>query len=100
MGQIYSGHGTYISGHMAGGNLHVLVKAGEGSEQDHREVNNLLYGIIRDLQGSVSAEHGIGLGKLVPVNARNGADKGTKTDSGPERNFKSGQNTLIRATNF
>ena len=58
MGQIYSGHGTYIFGHMADGNLHVLVKAGEGSEQDHREVNNLLYGIICDLQGSASAEHG------------------------------------------
>ena len=59
----YPGHKTMLLGHMADGNLHAMVSAGEGTDADHKAVDDLMYGIIRDLGGSVSAEHGIGLEK-------------------------------------
>lgn len=63
MDELYPGHMTHLLGHMADGNLHAMIKAGEGTEADHKNVDKLMYGIIRDLNGSVSAEHGIGLEK-------------------------------------
>ncbi|MGY8963148.1 MAG: FAD-binding oxidoreductase [Rhodospirillales bacterium] len=55
---------TLIFGHLGDGNLHAVVAVGDGSGLAHRKVNDILYGIIRDLGGSVSAEHGIGTEKL------------------------------------
>ena len=52
-----------ILGHMGDGNLHVVAAVGSGAAEDHRAVDNIVYGIIRDLGGSVSAEHGIGVEK-------------------------------------
>ncbi len=54
---------TLILGHLGDGNLHAVVAVGDGSDTAHRKVNDILYGIIRDLGGSVSAEHGIGIEK-------------------------------------
>ncbi len=60
----------YVYGHLADGNLHVLVAppAAEGlDEQDkarwHEYSNQLIYQPLQSLGGSVSAEHGIGLSK-------------------------------------
>lgn len=59
----YPGSTTLILGHLGDGNLHAAVAVGDGSDEAHRSVNDILYGIIRDLGGSVSAEHGIGTEK-------------------------------------
>ena len=54
---------TLILGHLGDGNLHAVVSVGDGSDAAHKKVNDILYGIVRDLGGSVSAEHGIGTEK-------------------------------------
>ncbi|MBT5566549.1 MAG: FAD-binding oxidoreductase [Rhodospirillaceae bacterium] len=59
----FPGAKTLILGHLGDGNLHAVVSVGDGSEAAHRKVNDILYGIIRDAGGSVSAEHGIGTEK-------------------------------------
>ncbi len=59
----FPGATTLVLGHLGDGNLHAVVAVGDGSANAHRKVNDILYGIIRDLGGSVSAEHGIGTEK-------------------------------------
>ncbi|NKB43975.1 MAG: FAD-binding protein [Alphaproteobacteria bacterium] len=59
----FPGATTLILGHLGDGNLHAVVSVGDGSDAAHRKVNDILYGIIRDAGGSVSAEHGIGTEK-------------------------------------
>ncbi len=66
----------YVYGHLADGNLHVLVAPLEQNAQQHSDVdtaelhkqwhslsNRLVYEPLQALSGSVSAEHGIGLFK-------------------------------------
>ncbi len=50
-----------VFGHVADGNLHVCIHTGD--EADHHTVDDIVYGLLRPLAGSVSAEHGIGLDK-------------------------------------
>lgn len=52
-----------IFGHLGDGNLHVVVACGSDSEESHHEVNEIVYGELAPLNGSLSAEHGIGLEK-------------------------------------
>ncbi len=59
----FPGATTLILGHLGDGDLHAVVSVGDGSAEAHRKVNDILYGIVRDLEGSVSAEHGIGTEK-------------------------------------
>ena len=59
----FPGATTLVLGHLGDGNLHAVVAVGDGSDDAHRKVNDILYGIIRELGGSVSAEHGIGTEK-------------------------------------
>ncbi|PWC36495.1 FAD-binding oxidoreductase [Azospirillum sp. TSO35-2] len=47
-------------GHIADSNVHVCIKVGDGP-QPEEEVEDLVYGTVREFRGSVSAEHGIGL---------------------------------------
>lgn len=56
-------HHLFVFGHLADGNLHVIVSVGDGSEEAHHIVEDMVYSGVRDLRGSVSAEHGIGLEK-------------------------------------
>ena len=49
----------FTFGHMGDGNLHFAVSAGEDSSS-HHEVNLCVYEPLREISGSVSAEHGIG----------------------------------------
>lgn len=60
---VFPGATTLVLGHLGDGNLHAVVAVGDGSDEAHRKVNDILYGIIRELGGSVSAEHGIGTEK-------------------------------------
>jgi FAD/FMN-containing dehydrogenase len=49
---------TFVFGHVADGNLHISVCAGDA---DARIVENCVYEPLRSFSGSISAEHGIGL---------------------------------------
>lgn len=59
----FPGAVTMVLGHLGDGNLHAVVAVGDGSDDAHRKVNDIIYGVVRDLDGSVSAEHGIGVEK-------------------------------------
>jgi FAD/FMN-containing dehydrogenase len=49
-------------GHIGDSNLHVVVNVpSAGANQPHHEVDVLVYGTVRSLGGTISAEHGIGL---------------------------------------
>ena len=52
-----------VFGHLGDGNLHLIPGVGDGSAKAHREVEDIIYGALRRCDGSVSAEHGIGLEK-------------------------------------
>ncbi len=51
---------SFNFGHVADSNIHILV--GKASDDDHltEEINQIVYGPLLELGGSVSAEHGIG----------------------------------------
>ena len=55
------GH-AYTLGHVADGNLHLFVVPGDPGA-NHHEASECVYGPLREYDGSVSAEHGIGLDK-------------------------------------
>jgi FAD/FMN-containing dehydrogenase len=52
-----------VFGHLGDGNLHLIVGVGDRSPVARRTVEETVYGPLRRLNGSVSAEHGIGLQK-------------------------------------
>lgn len=52
-----------LFGHIGDGNVHILVHIGPETRARHLEIDEIVYQLIRELQGSVSAEHGIGLMK-------------------------------------
>jgi len=51
---------TVTFGHIGDSNIHFNVKVGDG-EQPEEEIEDLVYGAVRQWRGSISAEHGIGL---------------------------------------
>jgi FAD/FMN-containing dehydrogenase len=53
---------SFVFGHMADGNLHIVVAAGDDPATRAR-VENMVYRPLAAIGGSVSAEHGIGLEK-------------------------------------
>lgn len=53
---------NFAFGHMGDGNLHFAVSAGKDSSS-HHDVNLCVYEPLRAINGSVSAEHGVGLEK-------------------------------------
>jgi FAD/FMN-containing dehydrogenase len=53
--------GTVYFGHVADSNLHVGVQAAQG--EDEAGVKHVVYEVVRDFRGSISAEHGIGTEK-------------------------------------
>ena len=52
-----------IFGHLGDGNLHAVVSVGDSLDSSHQKINDIIYGIVSNLGGSVSAEHGIGIEK-------------------------------------
>jgi FAD/FMN-containing dehydrogenase len=56
-------HGVFIIGHLADGNLHVTVNASSPITSAYDEVAPLIYAGLKEIGGSFSAEHGIGLEK-------------------------------------
>ncbi len=52
-------------GHAGDGNLHATVSLGRLDEDIKRRCNDAVFGVIRDLGGSISAEHGIGMDRML-----------------------------------
>lgn len=52
-----------LFGHVGDGNVHIIINVGPETRQLHREIDEIIYRLISELNGSVSAEHGIGLMK-------------------------------------
>lgn len=48
-------------GHIGDGNMHIVAWVPGAAPQPIAEVNHVVYGIVREMGGSVSAEHGIGM---------------------------------------
>lgn len=59
----YPGATTLVLGHMGDGNLHVVAAVGSGAPETRAEIDAIVYGAVRSLGGSISAEHGIGTEK-------------------------------------
>jgi len=57
-----NGTNSVVFGHIADGNLHIFVGPYQ-NENHHANVDSIVYGSLQKYGGSVSAEHGIGLGK-------------------------------------
>lgn len=50
----------YVIGHIGDGNLHLFVCPNEGDNNLHGRSDEIVYNPLKDIGGSVSAEHGIG----------------------------------------
>jgi len=62
-------HSTILAyGHLGDGNLHLIVDLGSSDTAAAQAVENLVYQIVAQYHGSVSAEHGIGLKKQTVLN--------------------------------
>jgi FAD/FMN-containing dehydrogenase len=51
-------------GHIGDSNLHLVTSRPKGEADPDHAVGEVVYGLVRDYEGSVSAEHGIGILKL------------------------------------
>jgi len=54
---------VHIFGHVADGNIHLIIGKTEQSQELINQINDIIYQPLKALGGSVSAEHGIGLHK-------------------------------------
>lgn len=54
---------VFIGGHLGDGNLHLVVRAVDHEPQPVKRIDDIVYGLVGALDGSISAEHGIGLAK-------------------------------------
>ncbi|BBU32668.1 oxidoreductase (plasmid) [Burkholderia sp. THE68] len=62
-------------GHLGDGNIHIVVDIPGRGKQDHDDVDAVVYDVTRAFEGSISAEHGIGLKKRAYLHlARREAD--------------------------
>ncbi|MEP4198734.1 MAG: FAD-binding oxidoreductase [Aliishimia sp.] len=50
----------FIGGHLADGNLHLVAKTTAEGPQPKAAIQDIVYGYVGEIGGSVSAEHGIG----------------------------------------
>lgn len=55
--------GFAVFGHLGDGNLHLVIAVGSDDAADHHRANEIVYRPLASRRGSISAEHGIGLGK-------------------------------------
>lgn len=52
-----------LFGHIGDGNVHIIINVGPDTKELHLEIDEVIYRLIQELNGSVSAEHGIGMMK-------------------------------------
>ena len=43
--------------------MHIVIHVGEQTRSLHLQIDEIIYGLIQELHGAVSAEHGIGIMK-------------------------------------
>lgn len=63
LGARWPGSTVLVYGHLGDGNLHVIVNIAGASDETVLQVEAMVYGLVEEYAGSVSAEHGIGLKK-------------------------------------
>ena len=63
LGKIDGVDAVYTFGHVADGNIHLIVDKANLTDKLKNNINDVVYGPLQALGGSVSAEHGIGLHK-------------------------------------
>jgi FAD/FMN-containing dehydrogenase len=51
---------SYFYGHAGDGNLHAIVNQEPGKPLEAVAVDEIVFGVVRELGGSIAAEHGIG----------------------------------------
>ena len=78
-----------VFGHLGDGNLHVVASVGDGSPEARSAVEEIVYGHLEPIGGSVSAEHGIGFEKRAHLGRSRSAEeidlmKALKQDARPE----------------
>ena len=54
---------AFAFGHVADGNIHFIVGKDDETDATRKAINEIVYAPLKENQGSVSAEHGIGLHK-------------------------------------
>jgi FAD/FMN-containing dehydrogenase len=52
-----------LFGHIGDGNVHIIINIGPDTKSLHLQIDEVIYRLIQELNGSVSAEHGIGVMK-------------------------------------
>ncbi|MFK7865584.1 MAG: FAD-binding oxidoreductase [Pseudohongiellaceae bacterium] len=52
-----------LFGHIGDGNVHIVINVGPETERLHLDIDEVIYGLIQELKGAISAEHGIGIMK-------------------------------------
>ncbi len=60
----YPHHNCFTLGHIGDGNIHFAVAVGSDAPADHARVNECVYAPLQRVNGSISAEHGIGTEKV------------------------------------
>ena len=65
----------YPFGHVADGNIHFIVGKNKNSIKIIDEINKIVYSPLKKLNGSISAEHGIGLDKKKYLNITRSNDE-------------------------
>ncbi len=58
--QVYPNASVMFYGHAGDGNLHAIVSVGEAGKEVQRAVDTAIFDAVRDVGGSIAAEHGIG----------------------------------------
>lgn len=61
--QAWPGNHCFVFGHLGDGNLHYNIAVGDHSDAARHSVESIVYGPLQEINGSISAEHGIGLEK-------------------------------------
>ena len=60
----YPGAGLFFYGHAGDGNLHLVVSVGNERYGDGSDIDRIVYQTVQSVQGSIAAEHGIGMSRL------------------------------------
>ena len=60
LAQAFPGIDSFYYGHIGDGNLHIIAHLPGAPKQPKDAVNAIVYGLVREFGGTVSAEHGIG----------------------------------------
>ncbi|MFT5605833.1 MAG: FAD/FMN-containing dehydrogenase [Paracoccaceae bacterium] len=58
--QVYPNASVMFYGHAGDGNLHAIVSVGEAGKEVQTAVDTAIFDAVRDVGGSIAAEHGIG----------------------------------------